>query len=191
MLFNQSDQQLIEKALAGSQRAWVKLVRRHETRVYNYCLRMSGCPADAMDLMQEVFLAVYRNLPNFRGDSQLTTWLFRIASNKTTDWLRRHHRTPTRSAEPLEQLDYELEKTGFAHSDQHEQLNQQLTNQRIMNHLAQLPEEQRLVIELKFFQHFTFDEIAEQLNLAPSTVKTRVYSALKKLKGQLEVKHVV
>jgi RNA polymerase sigma-70 factor (ECF subfamily) len=187
MFFNESDQQLIEKALDGSQRAWVKLVRRHETRVYNYCLRLCGNATDAMDLMQDVFLAVYRNLPNFRGDSQLTTWLFRIASNKTTDWLRRHQRAPTSGAESLEQIEHEI------HDDASPQglLHQQQSNHAIVCHLSRLSEEQRLVIELKFFQHFTFDEIAKQLNLPPSTVKTRLYTALKKLRGQMEVKHVV
>ncbi len=185
MFFNDSDQHLIDKALEGSQRAWVKLVRRHESRVYNYCLRMCGSSADAMDLMQEVFLAVYRNLPNFRGDSQFITWLFRIASNKSTDWLRSRHRTPTLGAEEHEP------QHSVSNDSPAQQLQASQSNQQIIRYLAQLPEDQRQVIELKFFQHFTFDEIASQTGISSNTAKTRLYSALKKLRGQMEVQNVV
>ncbi len=83
-----TDEQLISLALDGSQKSWVKLVKRYENLVYNYCLRMSRSNADAMDLMQEVFLAVYRNLPSYQGQSQFKGWLMRVTSNKTIDYLR-------------------------------------------------------------------------------------------------------
>ncbi len=185
MLFKETDQQLINKALDGSERAWIKLVRRYETRVYNYCIRLSGSSNDAMDLMQEVFLAVYRNLPSFRGQSQFVTWLFRIAANKSTDWLRSKHRVPTLDADEIKPKHHISE-----HSPQ-SALQQERSNAEILRTLNQLSAEQRLVVELKFFQHFTFDEIAMQTGISPNTAKTRLYAALKKLKGQLEVQHVV
>ncbi len=185
MLINTSDQNLIDKALGGSQRAWLKLVRRYESRVYNYCLRMCGSSNDAMDLMQEVFLAVYRNLPNFRGQSQFITWLFRIAANKSTDWLRGRHRIPTHNAIQVEP------EHKISEESPHHQLQTEQSNAQIQHSLAVLPDDQRLVIELKFFQHFTFEEIAHQLGISPNTAKTRLYAALNKLKGQLEVQHVV
>ncbi|NVJ51076.1 MAG: RNA polymerase sigma factor [Gammaproteobacteria bacterium] len=185
MLFNESDQHLIDKAMSGSERAWVKLVRRHESRVYNYCLRLCGSSSDAMDLMQEVFLAVYRNLPSFRGQSQFITWLFRIAANKATDWLRSRHRVPTTGAEEIHPHHSVTDS-----SPQHEVQAMQ-GNAKILATLGQLPQEQRQVVELKFFQNFTFDEIANQIGVSPNTVKTRLYAALKKLKGHLEVQNVV
>ena len=57
-----TDEQLIHKALAGSERAWFALVKRYEKRLYNYSLRMTGSPDDAMDVLQDVFMSVYRNL---------------------------------------------------------------------------------------------------------------------------------
>lgn len=185
MLFNDTDQQLIDKALDGSERAWVKLVRRYEKKVYNYCLRLSGSNSEAMDLMQEVFLAVYRNLPNFRGQSKFLTWLFRIASNKSTDWLRSRHRIPTHQAS-----EYEPEHGSTQQSPMHH-VQQAQSNSSIMQSLSQLTDEQRQVVELKFFQHFTFDEIAMQTGISSNTAKTRLYAALKKLKGQLEVQNVM
>ncbi len=80
MLGTVSDEKLVARALAGSNNAWQKLVKRYERRVYNYALRMVGHPDDAADLMQEVFMGVYRNLPGFRGDGVFAACLFRIAS---------------------------------------------------------------------------------------------------------------
>lgn len=76
MLPNVSDETLVKRALAGSDGAWTKLVRRYERRIYNYALRMVGHQDDAYDLMQEVFLGVYRNLSGYRGDGVFAAWLF-------------------------------------------------------------------------------------------------------------------
>ena len=89
MNFAGEDKALIEDALQGSAHAWEKLVRSYETQVYNYGLRLMGNRTDAMDLMQEVFLGVYRNLHRFRGDAKFSSWLFRIAHNKSIDMVRR------------------------------------------------------------------------------------------------------
>jgi len=67
MQSHNDDKDLIRAALAGKSASWQKLVRRHERRVYNHCLRLTGSDADALDLMQEVFLGVYRSLHTFRG----------------------------------------------------------------------------------------------------------------------------
>ncbi|MCO7226780.1 RNA polymerase sigma factor [Pleionea sp. CnH1-48] len=185
MLLNDSDEKLIDKALNGSQRAWGKLVRRYEGKVYNYCLRMSGSQNDAMDLMQEVFLAVYRNLPNFRQQSSFTTWLFRIASNKSTDWLRSRHRVPTLNADELP-----TDHTPGSGSPQ-QSLQQDRDNQHIMHMLGELSAEQRVVVELKFFQHFTFEDIAAQLGISTNTAKTRLYAGLRRLKGKMEIQNAM
>ena len=77
MLGTVSDETLVSRTLAGSNSAWLKLVKRYEKRVYNYALRMVGHPDDAFDLMQEVFMGVHRNLAGFRGDAPFPGWLFR------------------------------------------------------------------------------------------------------------------
>lgn len=179
------DEKLIEKALSGSQSSWVNLVKRYEGLVYNYCLRMTFNSSDAMDLMQEVFLAVYRNLPAYRGDGKFKGWMMRIAANKTTDFLR------ARGRNPLHQAGDVLEQDFHAHHSPEDDYQEYAQNQQILKVLAQLNEEQRLVVELKFFQHFTFEEISQQTGVAISTIKTRLYTALQKLKGQMEVQNVM
>ena len=179
MLGTVSDETLVSRAVAGSNSAWHKLVKRYEKRVYNYALRMVGHPDDAFDLMQEVFVGVHRNLAGFRGDGAFPAWLFRIASFRCTDYLRRR-----RFHE-----EYDDEQNFADTTDNPEQ--SALTtfaNQHITKALEELPNDQRQVVELKFFQHFTFEDIAAQLDISPNTAKTRLYSALRKLKQHEELR---
>ena len=185
-----SDEKLISKALGGSERSWVSLVKRHEQAVYNYCLRMTRNASDAMDLMQEVFLAVYRNLPSYRGKGVFRPWMMRIAVNKYIDFLRSRDRNPQHHGE-----EYRDHESHFL--DGHELTNpvmafEQLDLSREVRLLMEsLPTEQRLVIELKFFQHFTFEEIGYQLGISANTVKSRLYAALQRMKDQVEKQHVM
>lgn len=175
------DNQLIEGALIGSLQAWETLVRRYEARVYNFSLRLTGNRDDAMDLMQEVFLGVYRNLERFRGESQFSSWLFRIAHNKAIDMARR------RNASPVQDIDVEeLPEPGSANSSPLSLLMSEQSNANVQALLAMLSAEQRLLVELKVFQGMTFDEIAELQDISANTAKTRFYSALKKLRVMLE-----
>jgi RNA polymerase sigma-70 factor (ECF subfamily) len=188
------DEKLIEKALGGSQRSWVSLVKRYEGLVYNYCLRMTFNSSDAMDLMQEVFLATYRNLPSYRGQNQFKGWMMRIAANKTTDFLRARGRNPLHRAGEVSDDSYQSPEIQVAHShhnDPAEQYKIEQNNLQIKQILDRLPDEQKLVVELKFFQHFTFEEIAQQTGNSINTVKTRLYTALGKLKGFSEIKNAM
>lgn len=189
-----NDEKLIEKALGGSQRSWVNLVKRYEGLVYNYCLRMTFNASDAMDLMQEVFLATYRNLPSYRGQNQFKGWMMRIAANKTTDFLRSRGRNPLHRAGEVTEESYDSPEIHSSHSHNHDPAKQydlEKTNQQIKKILDRLPDEQKLVVELKFFQHFTFDEISHQTGTSINTVKTRLYTALNKLKGYSEMQNVM
>ena len=185
------DEALIAAALAGSPHAWEKLVKRYESRVFNQGLRLMGNPSDAMDLLQEVFLGVYRNLHRFRGDAKFSSWLFRIAHNKAIDLSRRKRLlagTPPNAegeADPLDGLPADRQQEpeiSLMHSE---------LNQRIVERLSQLPLAQRLVVELKVFQSMTFEEIADMQDISENTAKTRFYAALKKLKQTTEDEHVL
>ena len=185
------DEALIAAALAGSPHAWEKLVKRYESRVFNQGLRLMGNPSDAMDLLQEVFLGVYRNLHRFRGDAKFSSWLFRIAHNKAIDLSRRKRLlagTPPNAegeAYPLESLPADRQQEpeiSLMHSE---------LNRRIVERLSQLPLAQRLVVELKVFQSMTFEEIADMQDISENTAKTRFYAALKKLKQTTEDEHVL
>jgi RNA polymerase sigma-70 factor, ECF subfamily len=179
---DQNDNQLIDATLSGSVTAWETLVRRHETRVYNIGLRLMHNPDDAMDLTQEVFLGVYRNLYRFRGESQFSTWLFRIVHNKAIDMIRRRQVGPD-----METGFDELPEPAGCHDGPQEQYLESEFNERIAKYLSRLPPAQRVIVELKVFQSLTFDEIASLQNIPVNTAKTRFYTALKNLKGMMEV----
>ena len=186
------DEALVGAALNGSALAWEKLVRRYEGKIYNQGLRLTGNNSDAMDLMQEVFLGVYRNLHRFRGDAKFSSWIFRIAHNKAIDINRRKRlmTTSISSGDPGES-DLLDKIPGRSSLEAEEILNDYQTNRDIVSMLSELPISQRLIVELKIFQSQTFDDIASIQGVSVNTVKTRFYSALKKLKVILEEKNVL
>lgn len=184
MIFD-DDERLISKALDGNEKAWVKLVKRYEKRIYNYSLRMTGATDEAMDLVQEVFLSVFRNLPNYRGDGVFPAWLFRIANNRCIDFLRRRNTNPL-AKQSLNDMDA-ITSSKMADED----LQRDQENKQVLKLLSKLTEEQRQVVEMKLFQSMTFDEIEGYTGLSANTAKTRFYSALLKLRNLVEVSHAV
>lgn len=193
MSFTEQDEALISAALTGSARAWDTLVRRYETRVYNFCLRLMGNQTDALDLMQEVFLGIFRNLHRFRGDSLFTTWVFRIAHNKAVDMNRRRRQFSEQdgyagedAGDPFDQI-----ASGDEQHDPAVALTTLRGNDAIAVHLNALSWDQRMIVELKVFQSHTFEEIAELQDIPANTAKTRFYTALKKLKCLMELDHDV
>ena len=177
-MFEKSDEQLIAKALHGDKQAWLNLLKRYEKPIYNYGIRMTGKREDALDLMQEVFISVYRNLASYRNEGSFKSWLFRIAHYRCIEFYRRKR--------PMEGLD------DIPEIESHEmQVDQQLAarseNKQLVNAMQQLPLAQKSVIELKFFGQFTFEEIAELTGMSVNTAKSRMYGALEKLKTLMEL----
>ena len=186
------DEALIAAALNGSARAWEKLVRRYEGKIYNQGLRLMGNSSDAMDLMQEVFLGVYRNLHRFRGDAKFGSWIFRIAHNKAVDMNRRRHMMATQTRiSDQDELDILETIPGRSNLEAEEILSEYQKNKQVISMLADLSIEQRLVVELKVFQSLTFEDIAGIQEISVNTAKTRFYAAIKKLKIVSENNHVL
>jgi len=185
------DEALIAAALNGSTYAWEKLVKRYETQIFNYSVRLTGNSSDAMDLMQEVFLGVYRNLHRFRGDAKFSSWIFRIAHNKAVDMNRRRRLLSNQLRMNDDEFDILDILSGDTGNEPDEKLGTQQQNGKITRMLARLSLEQRLVVEFKVFQSLTFDEIAVIQDISANTVKTRFYAALKKLKAVSEENNVL
>ncbi|MFT4815166.1 MAG: RNA polymerase sigma-70 factor (ECF subfamily) [Pseudohongiellaceae bacterium] len=186
------DQALIAAALKGSAYAWEKLVKRYESKIYNHGLRLTGNSSDAMDLMQEVFLGVYRNLHRFRGDAKFSSWIFRIAHNKAVDMNRRKRLMTSSPKFSTENEGDEFEKfPGKTDLEPENRLGNTEQNASVLKMLSELSSDQRSIVELKIFQSLTFDEIAELQDISANTAKTRFYSALKKLKVVSEEQNVL
>ena len=185
------DEALIAAALNGSAYAWEKLVKRYESQIFNYSVRLTGNSSDAMDLMQEVFLGVYRNLHRFRGDAKFSSWILRIAHNKAVDMNRRRRLMSNQLRMNDDEFDILDILSGDTGNEPDEKLGNQQRNGKITRMLARLSLEQRLVVEFKVFQSLTFDEIAVMQDISANTVKTRFYTALKKLKAVSEENNVL
>ena len=137
-----------------------------------------GDAALAEDAAQEAFLAAWRGLPRFRGDSRLSTWLYRLTTNAGIDWLRREKRY--RSTDDVT----ELELPDDAPSPQ-EQAEQSETQSAVRRALSRLSEEHRQVLLLRYMQELDYGEIAAALDVSEGTVKSRINRAKGRLRESL------
>ena len=178
-----TDEIIVERALTGDAEAFGELVRRWERRIFALTYGMLGREEDARDATQETFLAAFRNLRGFRGEAKVSSWLHRIAVNQCVS---RQRRSKVRSESALED---EHQATSFAtplsHSPVHvvEGLQETAAVRCAIN---SLPVELRQVVVMKEFEELTFREIADALDLPLSTVKSRLYTALKQLQMRLQ-----
>ena len=173
---------LVRRVQGGELDAFEELVHAHEKTVYNLALRMTGNPQDAEDMAQEAFLKAYRSLPEFRGESKFSVWLYRIVSNVCLDHLRKQSRRPSSS---LTMEDDDGEEQQFDVPDEsaspEKLLEQKLTREAVQRGLNQLPDEQRQILLLRELRGLSYEEIGEALGLEAGTVKSRIFRARKRL----------
>ncbi|MEO8481766.1 MAG: sigma-70 family RNA polymerase sigma factor [Acidobacteriota bacterium] len=174
-----SDWALVQQCARGDELACAQLVTDHQRMVYTLALHLLGDAQEAMDLSQEVFLRVFRTLTQFRGQSTLRTWIYRIVVNQASNrqrWWRRRHRSQQVGLEDHVAHHGELtELRLFAAPER--VLEQRETVDRVQAALAQLPFDQRAAIVLREIDGLSYDEIAEALGVAVGTVKSRLARA--------------
>lgn len=179
-MFTSTDEQLVQKALKDDKKAWFCLLSRYEKAIFNYAVRMTGNTHDGSDLMQEIFISVFNSLSSYQGSGAFKSWLFRIAHYRCMDFFRR--KKPDVSLDEVVDLEQKPElQSGYTPEVSLQQNQSQL---QIFALMQSLPVNQRVVVELKFFSQFTFDEIAQQLDMSSNTVKSRLYAALANLKSE-------
>ena len=173
--------------IAASQRgdamAFNRLVLRWEKPIYNLCLRMLANREDAADTSQEVFLAAFRNIRSFRRDAKFSTWLYRIAVNRSISKLRRRPPGAHYSIDDASE-NRGIEQLPARQSHEREFLAEE-SRRQVRQAMGRLSPEQRAVVELKFFSELTFEEIAGVVEVPLSTIKSRLYSGLEVLKSVL------
>jgi RNA polymerase sigma-70 factor (ECF subfamily) len=177
---------LVEAARRGEVESFNALVRLYEGRVYNLCYRMLGDADSAADSAQEAFLSAYRNLRSFRGGS-FRSWLLRIATNACYDALRARKRRPSTSLQALGMADDE--GVGFDLPDEGERPDEVALRRElaaaIQRGLADLPEDQRVVIILSDIQGMAYEEIAAVTGANLGTVKSRLSRGRSRLRDIL------
>jgi RNA polymerase sigma-70 factor (ECF subfamily) len=180
-----SDEQIVERALTGDAEAFGEIVQRWERRIFALAFGMLGREEDARDATQETFLAAFRNLRAFRGEAKVSSWLHRIAVNQC---ITRQRRAKVRNESALE-TEEEKDATVFAaplgYSPARVAEGRE-TTAAVRLAVNGLPLELRQVVVMKEFEELTFKEIADALDLPLSTVKSRLYTALKQLQMRLQ-----
>jgi RNA polymerase sigma-70 factor (ECF subfamily) len=168
----------------GDRRAFNRLVLKWEKAIYNVALRMLHDREDAAEATQEVFLLAFKSIRRFRRDAKFSTWVYRIALNHCLTRLKQRPLGTHFSLDHERKSESPVAQLQVAGSQVRELMEQEQQN-RVRFALSHLPPDQQAVIELKFFQERTFEEIAAILETPLSTIKSRLYSGLETLKIRL------
>jgi len=186
-----TDEALVQAARSGDEGAFDALVRRYQDKVYGLALRLSGNPSDAEEILQDAFLKAYQHLAEFRGDASFSTWLFRIATNAAL-MLRRARRQ--RATESLEQYlprfrdDGRLARFDLVYGRAgrvEETMERGELARQIKEAVERLPDDYRVVVELRDIEELSTDETAEILGVSREIVSTRLHRARLMLRGFL------
>ncbi len=161
-----NDGELLAAHVAGHPDAFTEIVRRHRDRLWAVALKTTGDPEDAADALQDALISAYRRASQFRGDSQVTTWLHRIVVNACLDRMRRRNTRPTVPL-PVE------EETGIPLPDPEDRIARRELQLDIAAALAELPEDQREAVALVDIEGWSIDQAALMLGCPAGTVKSR------------------
>jgi RNA polymerase sigma-70 factor (ECF subfamily) len=172
-----AEEQLVEGLRHGSEAAYETLIQRYQQPVYNLIYRLMNDPSDTCDVVQEVFLKVFRNLNHFRGQSHLKTWIYRIAVNEAYNhrrWFSRHRKQEVGfEAEQEDSLGYEDVLADASQSAFDAVLGRE-THALIEKALLEVNPAFRAAVVLRDIEDMSYEEIAEVLQVSLGTVKSRI-----------------
>ncbi len=183
-MISQQEAAWVAASRKGDALAFNRLVLKWERAIFNLALRMLQDEDEAAEAAQETFLLAFKGISRFRQDARFSTWLYRIAANHCITRLRQRPPVPHLSLDDQE-TEASLNKDLPVGESHESELLREERRQHVIQALARLSEEQRVVVELKFFQELTFEEISLVVQAPPSTVKSRLYSGLEALKSRL------
>ncbi len=169
-----TEKELVRAAAGGDESAFSELVRIYENKAYHLALRMVSNPEDAYDVAQDAFLAAWRGLPSFRGESGFSTWLYRLVSNAAIDHLRRTKHQ--RGNVSLDDEELNLDAPDDSPTPQ-EAAEENDLKQAVAAGLRELSDDHRTVLVMREVQELSYEEIAESLQLDLGTVKSRISRA--------------
>lgn len=183
----QEEAELVGGLCRGDEQAYETLIDRFQQPVFNLTHRLMEDPSEVSDVVQEVFLKVFRNIGHFRGQSSLKTWIYRIAVNEAHNhrrWFSRHRRREVgldrEDADGVHQID-----PVDTASSPYERVADRETMQRIEVLLTGLNPSFRTAVVLRDIEDLSYEEIAEVLNLSLGTVKSRILRGREALRRRL------
>ena len=189
-----SERVLISKLRRKDPAAFEALVKQHQDRVFDFCMRMLSDREEAFDVTQEIFVSIHQHLEQFRQDAKISTWIFRISRNQCLNrlkYLKRRGRG--RSDEYGETSEQAINESAGAPVMPDESLETARTRALVHRAIARLDEDQRVLVVLRDIEGLSYEEIVEITELAEGTVKSRLHRAREKLAlilGDLEAEAV-
>ena len=180
---NREDINLVKKSLENPD-FYTELVKKYENYIMNYILKISGVPREeAEDIAQEIFLKAYLNLNDFDQKRKFSTWLFSIAHNETISYWRKHRKR----LESPDIEDSEIEFLLKEESDIAEKIDNQNLKKEIRNSLSQLDFKYREVLQLRYLDEYSYEEISDIIKKPVNTVGTLISRAKKLLKKEINL----
>ena len=168
------DNELIQKFQNGDEKAFDQLVRNNLNNVFGFFMKVTRDEMSAEDLTQDVFMKLYKNLKNFRHDSNFSTYLYRINSNTVNSWITRN------KWKNLLHLDQAPDKGEYDIKNEAE-----WTKEELWNEISKLPNKQRRVMILRITDSLSYSEISKITGMSEGTAKVNFHHGLKKLKEVL------
>jgi RNA polymerase sigma factor RpoE len=184
---NESDLSLVRRAQEQDSSAYDELIRRYQQRIYATVYHMTSNHEDANDLTQETFIKGYRALKGFKGDSSFYTWVYRIAVNKTINFLKTRKNKTQMS---LNDVDYQAEHDPdlvalISEKTPRRDLNLAELQEKLNGAMQKLSEHHRMVVTLHDVQGLSHEEIGKIMNCNVGTVRSRLFYARQQLQGFL------
>lgn len=181
------EKDLVERAKGGDLAAYDELVRRYQERIYSTVYHMTSNHEDANDIAQEAFIKAYQALKSFKGGSSFYTWVYRIAVNKTINFLKQRK---NRAQMSLNDLDFNAEHDPdmvalVSEKTPRREVNLAELQEKLNAAMQRLSEPHRLVVTLHDVQGLSHEEIAQIMECNIGTVRSRLFYARQQLQGYL------
>jgi RNA polymerase sigma-70 factor (ECF subfamily) len=183
------DEKYVEKALEGDQRAYQKLTEKYRRPLQYHVTKMVKETEQVEDLVQEAFIKAFKNLESYNSSYAFSTWLYRITTNHTIDYLRKKKLRTTSIDKPIKTREGEM---SFELPDEHAETDRMIIRtqrKKIITHaIENLPDKYRQVIEMRHIEELSYQEIADKLDLPLGTVKAHIFRAREMLYKALKDK---
>lgn len=184
----QEDRELVAAAKRGDNKAFEALLRKYRKSVYYMLLKMIKNPDDAEDLTQEAFAKAFNSIEKFDATFAFSTWLFRIATNNCIDFIRKKRVQTVSIDQPMEGDDGS--NIHFDVKDDNLDPNQSMLKKQRKKYLnmaiERLPEKYRTLVELRYFKEYSYEEVAQELQIPLGTVKAQLFRARELLSQELK-----
>jgi len=175
---------LIRQAKTGNARAFEEIIFLYQQRIFKLAYWFLQDPEDAMEIVQDTFLRLYKNIHGFREGTRFQGWIFRIATNLCIDYYRKFKKRQQKG-EDINRWAADRQALADSTDNPEEQASRQVLRENIKNSVRRLPKREKMIFVLKHYSQLKYREIAEIMNISTGTVKSAHHRALSRVKREV------